>query len=438
MLSAGKRKNLKFHTDKNTKKNILFSLKNEKHIAFYDNNNFQNKLLPTKYELIAGFGKIDELNANQNNFFTDLDGFISNANDTVFGFLSYDLKNNIENLSSENPDKIKFPLAYFFRPEIIVTIKNNQCEILYYPEISSEKKINLLEADFRQKSPKPHRHSPTLPLNIKQKISEKEYLNSVESIKKHIKRGDIYEANYCFEFYAKNTEISPFEIFDKLNKKSPAPFSAFFRYKDKYLMSSSPERFLTRNEKTIYSQPIKGTGKRSKNPQKDEFYEKALENDSKERAENIMIVDLTRNDLSRIAKKNSVKVPELCKVYKFRQVHQMISTVKAEISDKINFSDIIKAAFPPGSMTGAPKIRAMKIIEKYEKSKRGLYAGSVGYIEANKNFDFNVIIRSILYNQTNKYVSFQAGSAITANSDPEKEYKECLLKAKAMKETLEM
>lgn len=203
------------------------------------------------------------------------------------------------------------------------------------------------------------------------------------------------------------------------------------------MLSASPERYLKKDGETIISQPIKGTAKRSKNILEDDRLKIALSQDTKERSENIMIVDLVRNDLSKTAIKGSVKVEELTKVYTFDQVHQMISTVTSKVEETTHPVDVIKSTFPMGSMTGAPKISAMRIIEDLEASKRGLYSGSVGYFSPTGNFDFNVVIRSILYNKTKKYVSYSVGGAITAKSDPLKEYEECLLKAKAMRTVLE-
>ena len=217
---------------------------------------------------------------------------------------------------------------------------------------------------------------------------------------------------------------------------SAAPFSTFLRLDQKYLLSASPERFLKRTKNTVISQPIKGTTKRGKNSIEDTILKQNLENDLKERTENIMIVDLVRNDLSRSAIKGSVKVTELCKAHSFKQVHQLISTVISEVSKDTDSITILKSLFPMGSMTGAPKIAAMKIIEELEETKRGLYSGAVGYISPTKDFDFNVVIRSILYNATNKYISYSVGGAITSKSNPENEYEECLIKAKAMRDVL--
>jgi para-aminobenzoate synthetase component 1 len=253
----------------------------------------------------------------------------------------------------------------------------------------------------------------------------------------HIYRGDIYEANFCQEFYIKNTQINPLETYWKLNSISKPPFATFIKLNDKYLLSASPERYLKKTGTKIISQPIKGTAKRSKDSVEDKRLKEQLAIDEKERSENIMIVDLVRNDLSKTAKKGTVKVVELCQVYTFPQVHQMISTISSEIEETEHPVHVLESTFPMGSMTGAPKISAMKIIETLEETKRGVYSGAVGYFTPDSNFDFNVVIRSILYNHSQQYVSFSVGSAITAKSNPLKEYEECLIKAKAMREVLE-
>jgi para-aminobenzoate synthetase component 1 len=202
------------------------------------------------------------------------------------------------------------------------------------------------------------------------------------------------------------------------------------------MLSASPERFVKKVGSKVISQPIKGTARRSSDKEEDERIKAELTRDPKERSENIMIVDLVRNDLSKTALKGSVRVEELCKAYTFQQVHQLISTVVSEVSEKIDVVDIIISLFPMGSMTGAPKISAMEIIEELEETKRGLYSGAVGYFSPNNDFDFSVVIRSILYHKKEKYVSFSVGGAITAQSEIEKEYNECMLKAEAMKKAL--
>ncbi|PID89409.1 MAG: hypothetical protein CSB01_02115 [Bacteroidia bacterium] len=251
-----------------------------------------------------------------------------------------------------------------------------------------------------------------------------------------MRRGDIYEINFCQEFFAEQVCINPEQLYNHLKKVSPTPYGCFYKTRNHYLLSASPERFIKKKGTKLISQPIKGTAKRGANKEEDDTIKHHLFTDAKERAENIMIVDLVRNDLSHTATKGSVKVEELCGIYSFPQVHQMISTVVANLRNDIHFVEAIKQCFPMGSMTGAPKIRAMKLIEQYESTKRGLYSGAVGYITPQGDFDFNVVIRSILYNATNKYLSFMVGGAITMQSNPEKEYEECLLKAKAIRKTL--
>lgn len=273
-------------------------------------------------------------------------------------------------------------------------------------------------------------------VKIKLRIHKDEYHQKVTKLLEHIHRGDIYEANFCQEFFAEKTTINPFKTYQQLNEISEPPFATFIKIDELYVLSASPERYIRKEGSKIISQPIKGTAKRYVNKIEDDKIAYDLARDEKERAENIMIVDLVRNDLSKIAKKGSVKVEELCGVHSFKQVHQLISTVVSEIEDAIHPVDVLKETYPMGSMTGAPKVSAMKIIEDLEETKRGLYSGTVGYFTPDGDFDFNVIIRSILYNEKEKYVSFSVGGAITAKSIPEKEYEECLLKAKAMKHVL--
>ena len=275
---------------------------------------------------------------------------------------------------------------------------------------------------------------PRPPYPIDCRVLKEEYIRTVNKLKQHIQRGDVYEINYCMEFFSEEIGIDPVGVFMKLNESSQTPFSAFYRMEDKFLLCTSPERFLKKSERKIISQPIKGTAKRGGTVPEDAEIKKNLSQNEKEKSENVMIVDLVRNDLSKTC--TNVSVDELFGVYTFKQWHQMISTVSGEIKDNIHFTDVIKNAFPMGSMTGAPKVRAMELIERYEKTKRGLYSGSVGYISPSGDFDFNVVIRSILYNSSSKYLSFQVGSAITANAVAENEYEECLLKAKGMFEAL--
>ena len=274
-------------------------------------------------------------------------------------------------------------------------------------------------------------------IKIKLRIFKDAYFRQVHQMLAHIHRGDIYEANFCQEFYAEYELKDPLNTYKKLNSISKAPFAAYFRLEHQYLLCASPERYLKKEGNKVISQPIKGTAKRAAREKDDYKNRTNLARDPKERAENIMIVDLVRNDLSKSALKGSIKVEELCKVYTFEQVHQMISTISSRVSSDQNPVELLRETFPMGSMTGAPKVSAMKIIEALESSRRGLYSGAVGYISPENDFDFNVVIRSILYNHKRRFVSYSVGSAITAKASPEKEYEECLLKAKAMRQVLE-
>ncbi len=346
-----------------------------------------------------------------------------------FGFISYDYKNQIEQLTSSNIDEVNFSEKHFFSPELLFKISDHEVEVEYYTKENIDELIEKIKSvDLRE--------TENQSIQLTPRISKIEYIEKVNKLLNHIQLGDIYEVNFCQEFFAEQAEINPLSIYLKLNEKSPTPFSCFAKCDDNYLMCASPERFIKKVGNRIISQPIKGTIKRGQTYAEDEVLKQQLLNDPKEQSENVMIVDLVRNDLSKVAQKATVNVDELFGIYTFPQVHQMISTVSAQLKEPIDFDKIINATFPMGSMTGAPKIRAMELIEQYETTKRGIYSGTVGYINDKGDFDFNVVIRSITYNQKNNYLSFIVGGAITANSNPEKEYDECLLKAKAMMEVL--
>lgn len=407
-----------------------------KHFCYLDSNNYPNYPYSTFGSLFA-IDAIDVISVNTN-CLEQFEKFQQKYNDWMFGFLNYDLKNELESsLISNNIDNIQNPLLHFFVPKYILKIENDKVEIGIVSESESEGESVLDEFRLVLKSQQSIVNSPQKRrLTVDHRLSNIDYINTVNKIKQHIQLGDIYELNFCQEFYVENAEINPVAVFKKLNEISKAPFTSFFKNEQNYLLCASPERFLKRQNNTLISQPIKGTRKRNKDKKEDNLLKQQLFFDEKERSENVMIVDLVRNDFSKIAIKNSVEVDELFGIYSFEQVHQMISTVSCKIENPLSFSDIIKAVFPMGSMTGAPKIAAMQLIEMYEPTKRGLFSGAVGYITPKGNFDFNVVIRSILYNSTNNYISIQTGSAITIDCDAEKEYEECLLKAKAMIEVI--
>ncbi len=395
-----------------------------------DNNDYQQKY--SSYDAILAVDVNKDISCDCKDAFSKLKTFRKDIDDYVFGYFGYDLKNDIENLQSDNYDRLEFSDMFFFQPKKIFFLKDNTLKLAYLSKYESE-----IESDLNNiQNATSFSRTNSQEINIKQRVSKKEYTNKLENILNYIHRGDIYEVNFCQEFYAERTSIEPLEIYTNLNKISSPPFATFLKINDKFLLSASPERFVKKQGGKIISQPIKGTARRLQNKEDDQKLADQLFHDPKERVENIMIVDLVRNDLSKTAIKDSVKVEELCKVYTFKQVHQLVSTVVSKVSDSKDPVDIIKSLFPMGSMTGAPKISAMEIIEEQEETKRGLYSGAVGYFTPEDNFDFNVVIRSILYNQTKQYVSFSVGGAITAQSNIENEYDECLLKADAMKSAL--
>ncbi len=408
---------------------LLWSQQFQK-VVWLDSNNYSQQY--SNFDAVLAVDSLLEIKSSHKNAFENLKNFQTNISDYLFGYLSYDLKNDVENLTSTNFDGLNFPDLYFFQPKKIFFIKGNSVDIKYLNDFKNEIQTDLTAI----KIVKSRKSKVKNQINIKLRIHKDEYYKKINTVLNHIRRGDIYEANFCQEFYSENTTINPIEIYQNLNEISKTPFATFLKLEDKYLLSASPERYLKKDGNEVISQPIKGTEKRADSKEEDLILISELEKNTKERAENIMIVDLVRNDLSRSAIKGSVKVNELCKVYTFKQVHQLISTVSCKVKNNIHSVDIIKDTFPMGSMTGAPKISAMKIMEKLEETKRGIYSGAVGYFTPKGDFDFNVIIRSILYNSTKKYVSYSVGGAITAQSIPEKEYEECLLKAKAMKQVL--
>ncbi|MFB0938921.1 MAG: aminodeoxychorismate synthase component I [Urechidicola sp.] len=428
----------KFFTFKNIdifKIQLLNWAQQYKKIVWLDSNNPNENKSPynlSEFDAVLAVDLKSELQCDCEDSFELLKEYQEKTKDYIFGYLSYDLKNDIEDLSSNNHDGLHFPDLFFFQPKKLFFIKDNQVEVKYLNTIAND-----IDADIKTIENTSYTVSNELnEVKIKLRIHKDEYYQKVNKILAHIHRGDIYEVSFCQEFYAEDSTINPLDTYLNLNSISTPPFATFLKLDEKFLLSASPERFLKRIDNTVISQPIKGTIKRGATEIEDHLLKHQLEHDQKERAENVMIVDLVRNDLSKTAIKSSVKVTELCKVYTFKQVHQLISTVISEVDATTNSVDIIKSLFPMGSMTGAPKISAMKIIEALEETKRGLYSGAVGYFSPTGDFDFNVVIRSVLYNKQEKYISYSVGGAITAKSIPELEYEECLLKAKAMREVL--
>ena len=412
------------------KEQLLYWAQQFREVAFLDSNSYPQAY--SSYDCMLAVDAFTLLQTDYHNAFEDLKQYQQTTKDWLFGYLSYDLKNDSERLQSNNFDGLDFPDLFFFQPKKIFLLKGNQLETRYLHLCDDE-----LQEDYHDITTiVPQQSTASDSVMVQARIDQKKYIEQVQKMQEYIHKGDIYEANFCMEFYAENATIQPLEKFQKLNAISQPPFAVFLKNNQQYLLSATPERYLRKEGEDLISQPIKGTAKRYEDPVADEKAKEDLASNPKERAENIMITDLVRNDLSRTAQKGSVQVEELCGIYSFMQVHQMISTITSKMDEKYSVIDVLRLTFPMGSMTGAPKISAMKIIEELEATKRGLYSGAVGYFTPEGDFDFNVVIRSILYNQKKQYLSFSVGSAITALSVPEQEYEECLLKAKAMKSVL--
>ncbi|MET3980850.1 para-aminobenzoate synthetase component 1 [Mucilaginibacter sp. UYP25] len=394
-------------------------------LCYLDSNSFNDPY--GKFDTIIAIGAKAELAANAGDAFTQLNTFRNDNPGWITGFFGYDLKNEVENLLSNNPDHLNFPDLYFFAPEILICLKGNEVEITGVDGPAILETIGKLELTSRQ--------NQTV-VQLQPRFSKAGYVETVEKIQQHIVRGDIYVTNFCQEFYAEDANVDALSIFQNLNGLSPTPFSTFFKWKGNYIMCASPERFLAKRGSKLISQPIKGTARRDADEAIDKTIIEELRNHPKELQENVMIVDLVRNDLTHSAKPGTVKTEELYGIQSFKQLHQMVSTVVCELRDDVSAVEAIQNTFPMGSMTGAPKISAMQLMEQYERSKRGVYSGAVGYFSPDGDFDFNVVIRTLLYNSAEKYLSFHVGSAITYHADPESEYEECLLKAKAILEVL--
>lgn len=388
-----------------------------------DSNNYQLDEY-SKIEWCLAIDTIDHVKLNVGKAFEQLKIFRNKKQRWLFGYFAYDLKNEVEKLSSTNKDQLDFPDLFFFEPRYLIFIENKKVVIpRNYPEafhiFDSIQKTEMIE-------------SKSYNISLIATINKTNYLQKVEAIRQKIEEGEVYELNLCNEFYAENVDFDALSFFNQINDISRSPFAAFFKNENQFVISASPERFLAKRNQQLISQPIKGTIKKGKTTEENLLQKVKLHHDRKERAENVMIVDLVRNDLTKSAITGTIKVPELFKIYEFPTINHMISTIIADINLDIDVVEAIKNTFPMGSMTGAPKVKAMELIEYFESSKRGVYSGAIGYFSPDGDFDFNVVIRSLLYNESKKYLSLQVGGAITFDSIPEEEYEEIKTKAKAI------
>ena len=371
------------------------------------------------YEFIAGFGADEICN--------DLDMLsksLSSKNEWWLGVLPYDLKNDFEDLTSNNREVITQEQLVFFRPKLLITIDKNGVVTIETGSLTDEFWQVQSQLDEKVLGDEEFRHQ------------KEDYIDKIETIHNLIRRGIVYELNYCLPFTQRAQTFNPYLFQIQLLKKSPVPMASFLKVEDDFLCGASMERFLLKKNEKLISQPIKGTIRKGNSVEEDQLLITELKNSEKDRAENVMIVDLVRNDLGRICEPGSITVDELFGIYSYLQVHQMISTITGKIKPNQSFKDTLRATFPMGSMTGAPKISAMQQIEELEDFKRGWYSGSVGYIAPNGNFDFNVVIRSLRYNAKLHKLAYFAGGAITIDSEAESEWNEVKLKTKAITELL--
>lgn len=382
--------------------------------------------------MLVAFGTEDEFILSHQTSPDDLEKWISEKHDWIFGYLSYDLKNRIEKLTTRHDNPAEVYDAHFICPSVVFRMSDvGKIMLKNHSVLSDSEVFRLFEDGFYNRTKVSEDD-----IKLKALLSRDQYIQAVQRVLEHIHAGDIYEVNYCQEFRARARINSPFGVWKRLNERTRAPFSAFVQTDDIYSMCGSPERYLKREGDKIITQPIKGTIRRSPDPVKDEELKNELASSLKERTENVMIVDLVRNDLSKSARRASVLVEKQFEPVSFKTVHHLVSTVSARVDRSVGFMQLIRDTFPMGSMTGAPKISAMKISDAYEASSRSFYSGSVGYIKPNGDFDFNVVIRSILYNDKKSMVSLHVGGAITAMCNPASEYDECMLKASAVLDAL--
>ncbi|MCB0698237.1 MAG: anthranilate synthase component I family protein [Chitinophagales bacterium] len=388
-----------------------------------DSNNYSDKY--SRFECLVAMGMVGEpIDAAAG--LEGLKGHHIANKDWLFGHINYDYKNRLEpKLSSTHPDKVGFPEFFFFCPQTVCYVNKEKTELhIECFDSSPDEVYNDILADGKKDVV-----VDEIQLSFNHRVSKEDYLGVIDDLREHIRNGDCYEINYCTEGYVEGVTLTPKHVYNSLVNISHAPFAAYYKNSDRYMMCASPERYIRKDGNEVIAQPIKGTIKRGVDSNEDEQLKTQLRESIKDRAENVMITDLLRNDLARSCKTGIITVDELFGIYTFPQVHQMISTVRGALRDDVHFADVIKYSFPMGSMTGAPKVKVMQLIEQYEVSARGLFSGTVGYITPDGDFDFNVIIRSLFYNAADKYLSYQTGGAITYDSAAESEWEEMRLKA---------
>lgn len=404
------------------KRKMLNLLRQFSIFSFMDNNGYSHA--PNHYECIMAAGAHSRFYQPES----------LPKDDWLFGHIAYDFGQILyPYFPWKEKGKQAIPAFTFFQPDIVCRIPygSNQLHISCIKSDPNKvlEQILKTESDFTT--------AFTPPTEWTLDFTKEEYLKVIDAIRSDIREGDFYELNFCVRATTKHQIQDPFSLFYKLNKSNPSPFAAFYRLEDDYLLCASPERFLQKQGHKLTAQPIKGTIRNSPDKKEDEQLQQALKNDLKEQAENLMITDLMRNDLAKICMPGSIRVPDLLGIYHFPTLHHLISTIEGRQNNQINFKDILEATFPMGSMTGAPKKIVMERIDGYERQQRGLYSGSVGYLSPEGDFDLNVVIRSLIYQEKQQELSYATGGAITYDSVGEQEWREINLKAAAIKALFE-
>ncbi len=352
---------------------------------------------------------------------------------SYFGYVSYEYKNNLEKYKKTKNSPLNFNKIHLANFSLILEFNHeNQTLRVFYDD---EKKLEII-LNFKNISKK---KSEIQVESLNSNFTSKEYLNAIEKIKNHIENGDFYQTNLTRKFYGKfniSKQYEFFEIFKNLIDSNPVNYSAFLKFGEKYIISASPELFLEVKENQAISRPIKGTSPRSKDKIKDEINKKYLQNSLKEKSENLMIVDLVRNDLSKICEINSVKVDKIFNIDSYKNLHHLSSEVSGKILENKDAVDVFNALFPAGSMTGAPKIKAVEIAANLEKFNRGVYSGAIGFFKSFDEAIFNVVIRTLICEKN--HFEFQVGGAITFDSDSKKELEEIFVKAKSILKILNL
>ena len=413
--------------------------------CFLDNHGYRAEAgIPATFECLLALGAVDTLECPAGDAFSTLKAWSTARREWLFGHFNYDLARETEPRPAIVPatgtipptgfpaDSIGFPDLFFFIPEILIELHPGSIRIGSFHNDQGAIWRQICDTTVPEHPPTPI--PPFIP-----RFTREEYLDTVRRLQRHILRGDCYEINFCQEFFSYPACPDPLTTWWSLSQASPNPFAAFYRLGERYLLCASPERYLKKAGNTLISQPIKGTSPRYPgDTTSDEASGDQLFHSRKDRSENVMVVDLVRNDLSKICLPGSVSVNELYGIYPFPQVFQMISTITGQPAPDEHWTDMIRATFPMGSMTGAPKHKVVELIGLYERSRRGIFSGAVGYVAPNGDFDFNVVIRSLLLNRDHQYLSYLVGSGITFYSDPQAEYEECLIKAEGIRRALQM